>query len=122
MTTDKNKKNTFDNKYLLVWFDNLKGIQLDATNANDIAEWVGPNARVLSLDGVKLVGIETNRGDVIMYIGDYITVDAENRFKIVRISEADPKQPAIERNVKTRSVKYENSPKPSDVVGMYGKR
>lgn len=89
------KSDSFDNKYLMVWYDNLKGVKLDKTNAADVAKWIGTNARVVAQEGVNLVCIATNRGDVIMAIGDYITIDADKRFKIVRISDADLSKRAI---------------------------
>lgn len=107
MNAVKNK-DTFDNKYLMVWYDNLKGVQLDHDNAQAVAKWVGANASVSRIDGVNKVIITTNRGDIILEVGDYITIDADKRFKIVRIAEADLTRPAI-ANVMS------NTPKPSDI-------
>lgn len=83
------RPNANDKKYLVVWFDDLKGIKLNENNAAQVAKWIGPNAHMVKVDDKNLVRVETNRGDVIMAIGDFITRDADNRFKIVRITETN---------------------------------
>lgn len=104
----QNKNN--DPKYLMVWYDNLKGVQLDPNNAGVVAKWIGANASVSRIDDVNKVIITTNRGDIILEIGDYITIDSDKRFKIVRIAEADLKKPAID-NVAVNV----RAPKPTDL-------
>lgn len=105
----KQTKNN-DPKYLMVWYDNLKGVQLDPDNAGVVAKWIGANASVSRIDDVNKVIITTNRGDIILEIGDYITIDSDKRFKIVRIAEADLKKPAID-NVASNV----RAPKPSEI-------
>lgn len=84
-------KRPLDRKFLLVWFDELRGIRLNGDNAEKVADWIGPNAHVMeSKKGdsqVKLVRVETNRGELLMWPGDYATRDRDGRIKIVRIDE-----------------------------------
>lgn len=103
-----NKTPRTDLKHLMVWFDDLVGVALTDSNAAEVAKWIGPNARVSEVDGVDIVSISTNRGDVLLRIGDYITIDDSRRFKIVRIADADLSTTAI-KSVSNRV------PKPSDI-------
>ena len=89
IANNKEHKAVTNKKWLVVWFDDLRGIQLDSENAEKVAKWIGPNASATrSDDGQRMVIIRTNRGDLIMHLGDYITRDSENRLKIVRIADA----------------------------------
>lgn len=111
-----NKTPRTDIKHLMVWFDDLVGVALTDSNADEVAKWIGPNARKSEVDGVHIVSISTNRGDVLLRIGDYITIDDSRRFKIVRIAEADLSTTAI-RSVSNRVPKpsemYQYRPNPS---------
>jgi|LSQX01.3.fsa_nt_gb hypothetical protein len=97
-----------DLKHLMVWFDDLVGVALTDSNADEVAKWIGPNARKSKVDGADIVSISTNRGDVLLRVGDYITIDDSRRFKIVRIADADLATTAI-KSVSNRV------PKPSDI-------
>lgn len=84
-------KRPLDRKFLLVWFDELRGIRLNGDNAEKVADWIGPNAHIMETKKgdtqVKLVRVETNRGELLMWPGDYATRDRDGRIKIVRIDE-----------------------------------
>lgn len=84
-------KRPVDRKFLLVWFDELRGIRLTDDNADKVAEWIGPNAHVMETkktdSQVNIVRVETNRGELLMWPGDYATRDRDGRIKIVRIDE-----------------------------------
>ena len=103
-----NKTPRTDLKHLMVWFDDLIGVALTESNADEVAKWIGPNASKSEVDGVDIVSISTNRGDVLLRVGDYITIDDSRRFKIVRIADADLSTTAI-KSVSNRI------PKPSEM-------
>lgn len=90
-TPNKVAKMAADRKFLVVWFDELKGIRLNHENADKVAEWIGPNAHVMETykneNAVKAIRVETNRGELLMWPGDYATRDRDGRIKIVRIDE-----------------------------------
>lgn len=86
MTTPENPYSFANKKFLNIWHENLAGIQLNENNASEVSRWVGPNASVVIQDNQRLVKIATNRGDVLVNIGDYVTIDADRRFKIICIN------------------------------------
>lgn len=85
-------KRPFDRKYLVVWFDELRGIRLTEDNSDKVVKWIGSNAHATELLGpsgsiVQVVRVETNRGELLLWPGDYATRDRDDRIKIVRIDE-----------------------------------
>lgn len=85
-------KRPMDRKFLVVWFDELRGIRLTESNAHKVAEWIGPNAHTMEItnssgEDVQGVRVETNRGELLLWPGDYATRDRDDRIKIVRIDE-----------------------------------
>ena len=85
-------KRSLDRKYLVVWFDELRGIRLTDSNAKKVSEWVGPNAHAMEITNssgkdVQGVRIETNRGELLLWPCDYVTRDRDASVKIVRIYE-----------------------------------
>lgn len=86
------KKRPMDRKFLVVWFDELRGIRLTEFNAQKVADWIGPNAHAMEITNssgkdVQGVRVETNRGELLLWPGDYATRDRDDRIKIVRIDE-----------------------------------
>ena len=86
------KKRPMDRKFLVVWFDELRGIRLTEDNADKVAKWIGPNAHPMEITGssgkdIQGVRVETNRGELLLWPGDYATRDRDDRIKIVRIDE-----------------------------------
>lgn len=100
------EQNSFDQKHLMVWFDNLKGIKVTKNNTSDVAKWVGPNAKTIRIDNVPRIVLATNRGDLLLEIGDFVTIDVEGHFKVIRISPADTHKTAFEE---VRGVKLSGS-------------
>lgn len=88
------KKRPMDRKFLVVWFDELRGIRLTEDNADKVAKWIGPNAHPMEITGstgkdIQGVRVETNRGELLLWPGDYATRDRDDRIKIVRIDEQE---------------------------------
>ena len=78
-----------------MWFDNVEGVKVTPQNAAKIAKWIGGNLEeVYDKDGERVVFIvaTTNRGDVIIRVGDWVGRDKNTnttRFRIMRLTEVE---------------------------------
>ena len=80
----------------MIWFEEVKSVEITRENIRDAANWL--NAKILYFykDGLyemktkepkdpePFIMLSTNRGHLIVEIGDHIQMDGLNRVKIVR--------------------------------------
>lgn len=85
-----------------MWYDELKGVQMNKTNARDIAEWVEGEYHVLDTGGQSSVVViaKTARGDTLIREGDWVVIDVDERFRIVRLRELDLRE--VRRKAETQ--------------------
>lgn len=76
----------------MVWFDHLDGIKITEENIGLIASKT--KASVISIvdkddNTSKHILISTNRGDLLVNVGDWISYDRFGRLRIMRIHDLD---------------------------------
>lgn len=74
-----------------MWYDELKGVQMNKANARQIANWVDGECHELDTKGQAsaVVIAKTTRGDTLIREGDWVVTDVDERFRIVRLHELD---------------------------------
>lgn len=74
-----------------MWYDELKGVQMNKCNARLVADWVEGEYHELDTNGQAsaVVIAKTTRGDTLIREGDWIVTDVDERFRIVRLHELD---------------------------------
>lgn len=81
-----------------MWFDNVKAVQVNGQNVDQVSKWIGARTVVVyGPDGQKTKQIvaETPRGDVMICQGDWVGVDASARstgsprFRVIRITSVN---------------------------------
>lgn len=77
-----------------MWFDHLRGVQLDNKNAKLVAKWT--EGEVVSIqrkgESIPAVVVFTPRGEVLINQGDWVARDEDDRFRILRLEEIDLEQ------------------------------
>lgn len=76
-----------------MWYDYLEGVKLTRENAGDLAKWVGGEVHETRTDGKQtpMVSVPTNRGDILIRLGDWVTRDKEGRPRVLRIKQVNIK-------------------------------
>lgn len=78
----------------MVWFDHLDGMQITDDNISAMAKKLAAKVvDIYSAEGEdpfssKHILVSTNRGDLILSVGDWISYDRFGRLRIMRIHEA----------------------------------
>lgn len=75
----------------MVWFDHLNGMQITDDNISAMAKKLA--AKVIDIQGeegnsTKHMLVSTNRGDLVLNVGDWISYDRFGRLRIMRMHEA----------------------------------
>lgn len=80
----------------MIWFEEVKSIEITRENIEDAARWLNAKLMYFYKDGVldeetkqpknpePFIMLSTNRGHLIVELGDHIHLDGLNRVKIVR--------------------------------------
>lgn len=74
-----------------MWFDHLRGAQLNESNAKLIAEWAKGEVVRIQRNGklIPVVIVHTPRGQVLIDQGDWVALDEDDRFRILRLEDID---------------------------------
>lgn len=74
-----------------MWFDHLRGDQLNESNAKLIAEWTKGEVVRIQRNGklIPVVIVHTPRGQVLIDQGDWVALDEDDRFHILRLEDID---------------------------------
>lgn len=101
-----------------MWYDSLEGVQFTKDNGKDVAKWVGGELQDVSVNNrtdnvnvaksTALITVVTNRGEILLRVGDWITKDKEGRFRIIRINKLD-----LKRELNRPKPKPKPKPKPN---------
>jgi len=83
-----------------MWFDRMKGVQLTKTNGPKVAKWIGGRFHEMQNKEEDFITVETNRGDVLVRIGDWVAQDPDGKFRIVRLESINIDQALRERKKK----------------------
>lgn len=75
----------------MVWFDHLNGMQITDDNISAMAKKLA--AKVIDIQGeegdsTKHMLVSTNRGDLVLNVGDWISYDRFGRLRIMRMHDA----------------------------------
>lgn len=80
----------------MIWFEEVKSIEITRENIEDAARWLNAKVMYFYKDGLQdeatkeakdpapFIMLSTNRGHLIVELGDHIHLDGLNRVKIVR--------------------------------------
>lgn len=80
----------------MIWFEEVKSIEITQENIEDAARWLNAKVMYFYKDGLQdlrtnepkdpepFIMLSTNRGHLIVELGDHIHLDGLNRVKIVR--------------------------------------
>lgn len=74
-----------------MWFDHLRGAQLNESNAKLIAEWTKGEVVRIQRNGKLIPGVvvHTPRGQVLIDQGDWVALDEDDRFRILQLEDID---------------------------------
>lgn len=75
----------------MVWFDHLNGMQITEKNIEAMSERLKSEViYIFDIEGTatKHILVSTNRGDLMLNIGDWISYDRFGRLRIMRMHEA----------------------------------
>lgn len=80
----------------MIWFEEVKSVEITRENIRDAANWLNAKLMYFYKDGLHdevtkepkdpepFIMLSTNRGHLIVEIGDHIQMDGLNRVQIVR--------------------------------------
>ena len=80
----------------MIWFEEVKSVEITRENIEDAARWLNAKLMYFYKDGLHdeetkepkdpepFLMLSTNRGHLIVELGDHIQLDGLNRAKIVR--------------------------------------